>query len=432
MFYGYHGSSDGDLEGFDFGAKKMYFFSLNEADWCYIDVFDNPGEYVSSKFVYEQMLDTSKLLHVNDISQMKDEDMVGKSGVVVTQPRFDREHVVPYVVVWGEDAFDGKPSRPVARGCVDVERFERGHEERDYDYDEDVNYNVNKYVLGFHTSDGKKVHRSPFVRPVTLGSSDIKPEGCMWYSFGKRTFENYRTYELERRERKYYYKQLIRKSELIHIASERDVMLFTSKYASAGRPQERTEDRETSRIRQIDWDRVRRETGKSGIALYVEDKDEGVQWALGWNVASVAVWDARALGRISNPLPLPEKDKDVVVVYSWDDYRRDVKALGTRDSYSMYHLKRPAPVEGRELVVGYVSSSTLVNLKTDGDVVHFYSKYYSHVKRGIDWEKVIRNTMKFGIAVHAKAILSSLWSSEDTWDVPFVAVWNSNALLNYE
>jgi hypothetical protein len=440
---GFHGSSV-KMNKFEFkNDRGYYYFSLKKDDWCYIDSLNkmNPDmeEYVPSNYMYTQMLDMSKLLTVENESELPDDSVLNEySGILVTIPE-ERYKFVPYVAVWNADALVGTLHYRGEMRCTRVDSFKNEHVDRDRDYDEDSadnhGYEDVYYILGYQFDsprDDLKVHAGYY-----------KPNNVTWIYFNKGSSENRPDFELDRT-KKTCDTRIVLKSKLIHIVNEKDVMLFTSKFSVSSDG--------TSLFEKIDWDKVREETGKSGIAVYLEEREHRIQWTAGWNSASIAVWDEEAFESFESSGVSKEYVEDVIVGYSSkvddDDGTEDDKTEddGTEDDGTEdegieddeeYHMDENMHTYSLESSSDddetHISASTLIHLKTRQDLVLFYSKYFSEIEKSIDWDKVKRNTMKFGIAVHEGAFRKETWSSETTYfpgiDVPFVAVWNNNAFI---
>jgi hypothetical protein len=135
----------------------------------------------------------------------------------------------------------------------------------------------------------KFTHLSPtkiekFKTPTNLGKS-FKPSGCLWFACDN-TWEEWLDKELLERY-KYTYHAKLDIHNLIVLKTKKDIEEFSKQFAIP----------DTNYI-SIDWNRVRRTTGKGGIYIVnpsIKSARLEYTWYSSFDVCSVAVWNKEAI-----------------------------------------------------------------------------------------------------------------------------------------
>ena len=145
-------------------------------------------------------------------------------------------------------------------------------------------------VVFTHLSSRKLKH---FKRPEDL-SDGPKPLRTLWFSCGD-AWENLAESEMPDsylKNLKYKYEAKIDETKLLILKTVKDIKEFTDKYSIAD------EERPDLTSASIDWNRVRSETGKSGI--YVPNANlkaarKKYLWYYSFDICSVAIWNGDAI-----------------------------------------------------------------------------------------------------------------------------------------
>jgi len=137
-------------------------------------------------------------------------------------------------------------------------------------------------VIFTHLSSSKL---TKFKTPKSLGRN-FKPNGCLWFACNN-DWESWLS-ENEHSDwlssYKYKYKAKLDIQSLIVLQTKKEIGEFTEEYKI---------DKYT-----IDWNRVRKETGKYGIYIVnpsIKSARQDYLWYSSFDVCSVGVWDERAI-----------------------------------------------------------------------------------------------------------------------------------------
>lgn len=120
-----------------------------------------------------------------------------------------------------------------------------------------------------------------------------KPSGTLWFACNDE-WENYASSELPDeylKSRKYKYEADLDESKLLILKTFKQIKDFADKYSDI-------EEHSRLKTASIDWNRVRDETGKSGIYIPnagLKKAKETYLWYYSFDVCSVAVWKKDAI-----------------------------------------------------------------------------------------------------------------------------------------
>jgi hypothetical protein len=142
----------------------------------------------------------------------------------------------------------------------------------------------------------KFIHLSPreikrFNSPKDLGDGP-KPLGTLWFACGD-VWEEYVASEMpDEKNYKYKYEADLDESKLLILKTVKQIKDFTEKYwlDVEGYPRLKSAS--------IDWNRVRDETGKSGIYIPnagLKKARKDYLWYYSFDICSVAIWDKDAI-----------------------------------------------------------------------------------------------------------------------------------------
>ena len=125
--------------------------------------------------------------------------------------------------------------------------------------------------------------------PRQLGRG-FKPRGCLWFACGT-AWEDWMAAEDIQPEVPYGYRYEARlyRQRLVLLKTGRDIQEFSDNYAI---PDEKYP------FYSIDWNRVKKETGKSGIYIMngnLKTMRKKYPWYSTFDVCSVAIWDNNAI-----------------------------------------------------------------------------------------------------------------------------------------
>ncbi len=132
--------------------------------------------------------------------------------------------------------------------------------------------------------------------PKNLGFS-FKPEGCLWVACGKE-WEEFVEDEMEAgydRQYKHKYKIELDLDRIIVLKTKKDISDFNQKYTVE------IEDTPQYKNFLIDWNQVRKETGKYGIFIknpHIKTARREFPWYSSFDVCSAGIWDNRAILKI--------------------------------------------------------------------------------------------------------------------------------------
>jgi hypothetical protein len=138
------------------------------------------------------------------------------------------------------------------------------------------------------------VHLSPepieeFRNPRNLGKS-FKPKGSIWFSCGNE-WEEWMAVErfVPTKPYKYKYKATLDLNRLLILKTNADIKAFSEKYSIPD---------ETYPFFSIDWNQVRKETGKSGLYLVnakLKTARKKYAWYLSFDICSAVIWNKNAI-----------------------------------------------------------------------------------------------------------------------------------------
>jgi hypothetical protein len=129
-----------------------------------------------------------------------------------------------------------------------------------------------------------------FIAPKDLGTS-FKPKGTLWVACDTEWKDWLKSQEMEIP--KYEYTVELDKEKLLVLRTEADIKSFSERFSIP--------DKEYPYF-EIDWNKVRNETGKSGILVEdakIESARAAYAWYASFDICSAAIWKEDAIKRVT-------------------------------------------------------------------------------------------------------------------------------------